>query len=70
MTLARLEHSESVSMNTAVRSLSECGHAVAIAPTFSTLTLDSPHLAASTAVAEDDDAHGEAGRRGEGGLDA
>lgn len=65
MTLSRLEHGEAVSMDTAMRSLSECGYAVAIAPKFSTLTLDNPRLVAPDATAETD----AAGARGEDVLD-
>ena len=34
MTISRLERGESVSVDTALRALSECGHAIAIAPKF------------------------------------
>lgn len=34
MTISRLERGESVSVDTALRALSECGYAVAIAPKF------------------------------------
>ena len=61
MTLSRLEHGEAVSMDTALRSLSECGYAVAIAPKFSTLALDSPHDVADQTTG--------ARARGEGTLD-
>ncbi len=40
MTLSRLENGESVSMETAMRALSECGYALAVAPKFTTLRMD------------------------------
>lgn len=39
MTVSRLEAGEAVSMETAMRALSESGYAVAVAPKFSTLQL-------------------------------
>ena len=39
MTVSRLEAGEAVSMETALRALSESGYAVAVAPKFSTLHL-------------------------------
>lgn len=39
MTIPRLERGESVSVDTALRALSECGYAVAVAPKFSRLTV-------------------------------
>lgn len=40
MTISRLEKGESVSVDTALRALSECGYAVAVAPKFSRLRVD------------------------------
>ena len=40
MTISRLEQGESVSVDTALRALSECGHAVVIAPKFARLRID------------------------------
>jgi HTH-type transcriptional regulator/antitoxin HipB len=40
MTVSRLEKGESVSVETALRALSECGYAVAIAPKFTQLRID------------------------------
>jgi len=40
MTISRLEQGGSVSVDTALRALSECGYAVAIAPKFSRLRID------------------------------
>ncbi|MUL49051.1 helix-turn-helix transcriptional regulator [Mycobacterium sp. CBMA293] len=37
MTISRLERGESVSVDTALRALSECGYAIAVAPKFSRL---------------------------------
>jgi HTH-type transcriptional regulator / antitoxin HipB len=34
MTISRLEHGQSVSVDTALRALSECGYAIAVAPKF------------------------------------
>jgi HTH-type transcriptional regulator / antitoxin HipB len=34
MTISRLERGESVSVDTALRALSECGYAIAVAPKF------------------------------------
>jgi HTH-type transcriptional regulator/antitoxin HipB len=40
MTVSRLERGDSVSLETALRALSECGYALAAAPKFSRLRLD------------------------------
>ena len=40
MTISRLEKGEAVSVETALRALSECGYAVAVAPKFSRLRFD------------------------------
>lgn len=40
MTISRLEQGESVSVETALRALSECGYAVALAPKFSRLVIE------------------------------
>ena len=37
MTISRLERGESVSVDTALRALSECGYAIAVAPKFTRL---------------------------------
>ncbi|CAN5384164.1 hypothetical protein BH10ACT9_BH10ACT9_59640 [soil metagenome] len=37
MTISRLERGESVSVDTAMRALSECGYALAVAPKFTRL---------------------------------
>lgn len=43
MTISRLERGESVSVDTALRALSECGYAIAVAPKFIRLAvLDGP----------------------------
>lgn len=42
MTLSRLEQGDAVSVETALRALSECGYAVAVAPKFSRLLLEIP----------------------------
>jgi len=39
MTISRLERGESVSIDTALKALSECGYAVALAPKFSRLVV-------------------------------
>jgi HTH-type transcriptional regulator / antitoxin HipB len=39
MTISRLERGESVSVDTALRALSECGYAIAVAPKFTRLTV-------------------------------
>lgn len=39
MTVSRLERGEPVSIDTALRVLSECGYAIAVAPKFSRLTV-------------------------------
>ncbi|MDR3661195.1 MAG: helix-turn-helix transcriptional regulator [Mycobacterium sp.] len=39
MTISRLERGESVSVDTALRALSECGYAVAVAPKFTRLAV-------------------------------
>ena len=40
MTISRLEKGEAVSVETALRALSECGYAVAVAPKFARLRLE------------------------------
>ena len=40
MTISRLEQGESVSVDTALKALSECGYAVALAPKFSRLVVE------------------------------
>ncbi|MBM7507686.1 HTH-type transcriptional regulator/antitoxin HipB [Nocardioides salarius] len=40
MTLSRLENGESVSAETAMRALSECGYALVVAPKFATLHVE------------------------------
>lgn len=42
MTISRLEQGDSVSIDTAIRALSECGYALALAPKFSRLIVDDP----------------------------
>ena len=42
MTVSRLERGESVSMETALRALSECGYALAVVPKFTTLRVEDP----------------------------
>lgn len=43
MTISRLERGESVSVDTALRALSECGYAIAVAPKFTRVAvLDGP----------------------------
>ena len=42
MTISRLERGESVSVDTALRALSECGYAIAVAPKFTRVTVDGP----------------------------
>lgn len=44
MTVSRLENGEAVSMETALRALSECGYALAIAPKFSHLRLNNAQV--------------------------
>jgi transcriptional regulator with XRE-family HTH domain len=39
MTISRLERGESVSVDTALRALSECGYAIAVAPKFTRLAV-------------------------------
>lgn len=39
MTVSRLEKGEAVSIETAIRALSECGYAIAVAPKFSRLNI-------------------------------
>lgn len=39
MTVSRLERGEAVSLDTALRALSECGHAVAVVPKFTRLAV-------------------------------
>lgn len=39
MTVSRLENGEAVSIETAIRALSECGYAVAVAPKFARLVV-------------------------------
>jgi transcriptional regulator with XRE-family HTH domain len=39
MTVSRLERGESVSIDTALRALSECGYAIAVAPKFTRLAV-------------------------------
>jgi HTH-type transcriptional regulator / antitoxin HipB len=39
MTISRLERGEPVSVDTALRALSECGYAIAVAPKFSRLVV-------------------------------
>lgn len=39
MTVSRLERGESVSVDTALRALSECGYAIAVAPKFTHLAV-------------------------------
>lgn len=41
MTLSRLERGDSVAIETAMRALSECGYAIAVAPKFSRLVVRS-----------------------------
>jgi len=40
MTISRLEQGDSVSVETALRALSECGYAMALAPKFSRLVIE------------------------------
>lgn len=40
MTLSRLERGEAVSVETALRALSECGYALAVVPKFSRLVIE------------------------------
>jgi HTH-type transcriptional regulator/antitoxin HipB len=40
MTVSRLEHGDAVSIETTLRALSECGHAVAVAPKFARLRIE------------------------------
>lgn len=40
MTISRLENGEAVSLETALRALSECGYAIVVAPKFSDLRLE------------------------------
>jgi HTH-type transcriptional regulator/antitoxin HipB len=51
MTVSRLERGEAVSIETAIRALSECGYALAVAPKFSRLVIESPPGAAVSFVA-------------------
>lgn len=46
MTISRLEQGQSVSVETALRALSECGYAVALAPKFSRLVIGAPESGA------------------------
>jgi HTH-type transcriptional regulator / antitoxin HipB len=39
MTVSRLERGQSVSVDTALRALSECGYAIAVAPKFTRVTV-------------------------------
>jgi HTH-type transcriptional regulator/antitoxin HipB len=39
MTISRLERGEAVSVDTALRALSECGYAIAVAPKFTRLAV-------------------------------
>jgi HTH-type transcriptional regulator / antitoxin HipB len=39
MTISRLERGQSVSVDTALRALSECGYAIAVAPKFTRVTV-------------------------------
>lgn len=39
MTISRLERGDAVSVDTAVRALSECGYAIAVAPKFTRLEI-------------------------------
>lgn len=40
MTISRLENGETVSLETALRALAECGYAIAVAPKFSQIRLE------------------------------
>lgn len=48
MTISRLEHGDAVSLDTALRALSECGYAVALAPKFSRLVVEAGPTDGST----------------------
>lgn len=49
MTISRLEQGDAVSIETAIRALSECGYAIAIAPKFSRVAItDRPRVPLSS----------------------